>query len=92
MAKESILQNKILKWLRSNGYYAEKIILASRRGTADIISCVRGYYVAIEVKAPGKQLTELQDYRRRCIQEAGGIYIVAHSLDDVERAIRVLYG
>jgi Holliday junction resolvase-like predicted endonuclease len=86
------LQSKILKWLRSNGHYAEKIILASRRGTADIISCVNGYYVAIEVKSPGKQLTDLQQYRQRCVQEAGGIYIVAHTLEDVQQTIKELNG
>jgi Holliday junction resolvase-like predicted endonuclease len=87
MAQESILQSKILKWLRSQGYYAEKTIVATQRGSADIKTCVIGYFVAIEVKAPGKKLTDLQEYRKRQIEQAGGIYITAHTLEDVKQII-----
>jgi Holliday junction resolvase len=90
MARESILQSKILKWLRSKGYHPEKIIVAAQTGAPDIIACVNGYYVAIEVKSPGKQLTQLQEYKKKLIEESGGVYITAWSLANVEEVIKSL--
>lgn len=52
-------------------------------GTSDIIACVGGHYLAIECKQAGNKPTDLQrDYLAR-VEEAGGISIVAYSLDDV---------
>jgi hypothetical protein len=41
--------------------------------TLDYLLCVRGHFVAIETKAPGKKLTALQQAYAREIEAAGGL-------------------
>jgi len=72
--------------------------LGSLKGVSDIIGIakksvqcphcqkkinVEGFYAAIEVKRPGGKLTESQEDFLFSVKQAGGIAIVAHSVDDV---------
>ena len=51
-------------------------------GQADIIGCYHGRFVAIEVKtATGRQRPEQRDWQG-AIEAAGGVYILARSVDD----------
>lgn len=43
--------------------------------TLDCLLCINGRFVAIETKAPGKDLTELQKVHRAEIEAAGGIVL-----------------
>ena len=54
-------------------------------GSADIlgIQYFSGKFIAIEVKRPGKEPTELQKNFLNIIKSQGGIAFVAHSIDDV---------
>lgn len=88
MAKESYMQTKILKWLRSQGYYAVKIISTTKNGSPDIIACINGKFVGIEVKIDYNELTELQKYNQRQIIAAGGKFILAYNLDNVKQQIK----
>ena len=56
-------------------------------GLPDLIGCVRGRFVGIECKAPGKlnRLTNLQKKIIRLIRKAGGL---AFATDDADRAVR----
>ena len=51
----------------------------SAAGTPDLIACIRGYFIALEVKVPGETPTELQTYTLRCIKAAGGLATVVSS-------------
>lgn len=52
-------------------------------GVSDIICCINGRFVALEVKAPGGKATPLQlDFIRR-VREAGGIAGVVESTAQV---------
>jgi hypothetical protein len=55
-------------------------------GIPDIVVCLKGRFVAIEVKAPGKtkNTTPLQDYALGRIRQTGGIAFVADSVDTVK--------
>lgn len=53
--------------------------------TLDCLLCVAGYFVSIEVKAPGKKPTELQNVTIKSIQLAGGIATVVDSIEAVSR-------
>lgn len=86
--RESFIQGKIMRWLRSQGYYAVKIISATKDGVPDIITCVDGRFIGIEVKADGNEPTELQQYNRQLIELAGGKFITAYSLEDVQLQIK----
>lgn len=45
----------------------------------DYIVCCKGWFIAIEAKAPGKQPTSRQDYVLKLIREAGGLTFVIDS-------------
>lgn len=55
----------------------------SKPGDPDLICCVDGRYVGIEAKTPTGKPTELQLQRGREIEQAGGIWILARSVEDV---------
>lgn len=50
-----------------------------RAGIPDRIFCIKGLFVAIEIKMPGEDPDELQEYEIDQINKAGGIAIVARS-------------
>ena len=90
--KENRLQAKILKFLRSLKIYVVKIIVCNDTGVADLLCCVKGKFVAIEVKAPGKiaNTSEKQKHHQKMVIDAGGISFVADSLEKVEEEIKKL--
>lgn len=52
-------------------------------GQADIFACMHGRFVAIEVKtATGRQSKAQQQWQQN-VERAGGIYILARSVEDV---------
>lgn len=75
MAQEKIFENKIKSHLKSMGAYFIKTHgdRFSKVGTPDIIACVNGHFVAIEVKAENGKPSELQLYHLEQIRKAGGI-------------------
>jgi Holliday junction resolvase len=85
--RESTVQSAIIKWLESQGAWVVKTIQVNKRGCPDILACLNGRFVAIEVKAPGKlsTVTPIQQYQIVHIIEAGGIAIAADSLDAVKK-------
>lgn len=54
-------------------------------GLPDLIGCVKGRFVAIEVKLPGKErnLKPIQKLVIRMIVRAGGIAFMSTSVEDV---------
>lgn len=74
MAAEKTFENKIKKFLESQGAWHVKFFANSftKSGIPDILACVNGYFVGIEVKAQNGKPSELQLYNVRKIREAGG--------------------
>ena len=88
---EKNIQSKILKNLKSQGYYAVKMILSSKNGVPDILSCINGKFVAFEVKDGQKGVvTELQNYNISKIIESGGYAFVVRTFDDYKNAMQKL--
>ena len=83
MGAEKQFENKIKKFLTEQGCYHFKFFANSytKRGIPDLIACVNGYFVGIEVKAEDGKPSELQLYNVRKIQEAGGIAMVLYPKD-----------
>jgi len=48
----------------------------TRAGIPDIICCVNGYFVAVELKTDKGRVSELQQYNIDRIRESGGVAIV----------------
>lgn len=83
---ESKIVKDILAYLRKlEGCFAWKEHggMYGTAGIPDIICCYKGRFIGIEVKCPGEKLKKLQEITLRDISRAGGITIVAYSLDDV---------
>ena len=87
---EQQLQRKITQWLKSKEIYHFKVISANKKGVPDVIACVDGLFVAIEVKLPSGRVSELQDYNIEQITGSGGLAFVARSLDYVKNKIEGL--
>lgn len=80
MAQEKTFENKIKKYLNSKGCYWVKYHgnAYSVAGTPDILACVNGYFIGIEVKAQNGKPSELQLVKIRDIREAGGFSYVVY--------------
>lgn len=86
---EAKLTKNCVDLIRKRGWFAKKIHGGPHQpaGLADINACIRGHYVAIEMKMPGKEntLTERQAKALREVKESGGIAVVCTSERQVER-------
>lgn len=84
---EKQVENKIKNYLSSIGAYFEKIhggSIYQSAGISDILACINGRFVAIEVKKPdGGELSALQKLKLKQIEKSGGIGIVARSVQEV---------
>lgn len=79
MAQEKNFENKIKKYLKDKGCYCIKFFANSftKAGVPDLIACVNGYSLWIEVKAQNGHPSELQLHNVEQIRKAGGFaYIV----------------
>ena len=80
MAEEKHFENKIKRYLNAIGAYNVKFFANSytRSGVPDILACVNGYFVGIEVKAQSGHPSELQLYNVELIRKAGGFAYVVY--------------
>lgn len=84
MAAEKKFENEIKDFLKSLPktwffkYWAGPM---SKAGVPDIIACVAGTFVAIEVKAPNGKPSELQKRNIRIINECGGLGYILYPKD-----------
>lgn len=60
------------------------------QSSLDEIICVRGMFVAVEYKAPGKVPTPRQEIMIEKIQIAGGIVYVCDSIDKATHGLKAL--
>lgn len=80
MGPEKIYENQIKDFLRSEGAYFVKYFANrnTRSGIPDILACINGYFVGVEVKAEHGSFTPLQEYNLIMIREAGGFGFVLY--------------
>lgn len=79
MAKkaETKLKESVLSALHSlPNAWVTKIQQVSIRGTPDIIGCINGYFIAIELKTDSGELDPLQEFVLNQIAESGGVGLV----------------
>lgn len=93
--KEKELRRDVIKYLNSlDGCFAfpiEPVPGRGQKGIPDIIFFYRGYGGAIELKAEGKNPTDLQQRFLRLIEvKGGGISYVAHNIKEVEKCLKKL--
>jgi penicillin-binding protein-related factor A (putative recombinase) len=73
----------------TNKYGKSHFVRFGLKGSADIIGCYRGHFIAIEVKRqkPKGKTTPEQDRFLQNIRDCGGYAIVAYSVDDAQTLI-----
>jgi len=57
-------------------------------GVPDLLLCVKGKFVALELKAPGKKVTRLQQHQMERIKDSGGL---AYVIDDFDIFLDTLH-
>ncbi len=88
---EKKVENQIKNYLDSLGAYYLKVhgSMYQPSGTPDILACVAGKFIGIEVKRPnGGIVSELQKSKLRKIENSGGVAIVARSVEDVSTVLK----
>lgn len=90
--RETRIQKQIIDWLREQGCYAVNIHgdPMQEGGVPDILFCWEGVFCGCEVKIPGEEPNELQQYHLDLITKAGGLGFCAHSLDEVKVVLKEL--
>ena len=80
IAQEKTFENKVKKFLDSQGAWYVKFFANSytKTGIPDILACVNGYFVGIEVKAQNGKPSELQTHNVRKIREANGFAVILY--------------
>lgn len=95
MSKKTIekhIENQIKRYLDRLGVWYMKVhgSMYQRAGVPDIIACVDGRFVGIEVKRPGGVVSPLQQLNIDDINRSGGYAFVAYNVEDVQRKISEL--
>ena len=80
---EKQFENKIKKFLKSHGIWFTKVWGGGyqKAGIPDILACVNGRFVAIELKGSSGKPTELQKYNIRRINECNGVGVILYPKD-----------
>lgn len=81
---EQQIQAKIITYLQFKGAWVVKTIETNKRGTPDILACIGGTFVGIEVKRPGKSPSVQQSLQIENIEKAGGVAFVASSVQEAQ--------
>ena len=84
---ESSIMREIRYYLTQEGYYWSNLpagIVGHRQGDPDMIACIKGRYVALEGKTARGRQSPRQKEVERLINDAGGIYAVVRSVEDVK--------
>lgn len=81
--REKLFERKIRQFLNYKGCWNVKYFgnAYSQSGVPDILACVAGQFVAIEVKGEGGKPSELQELNIKRIRKSGGIAMVLYPKD-----------
>lgn len=93
MTKEQDIQESIMHYISSIGGLPIKfnnIGIYAKAGVSDILACIKGRFVAIEVKRPGKKPSALQAQFITAVNNIGGIAFWADNLQDVKDKLKEL--
>jgi len=86
MAEEKNFENRVKKFLKEQGAWLVKYwggAAYTKAGVPDLLTCINGFFVAIEIKASKGKASELQKHTLKEIDEAGGLAVLLYP-DDFE--------
>lgn len=78
--REKLFERKIREYLESRGHWVVKFFANgyTKSGIPDLLACVNGRFVAIEVKGDNGNVSPLQVYTNGKIKDSGGIAMVVY--------------
>lgn len=85
MSPERVIERHFVQAVEQAGHYVRKWASPGQRGVPDRIVIARGRVHFVELKAPGRQATVLQQREHQRIANAGGVVWVIDSLEGVRR-------
>jgi len=79
-------------WRNNTGAFhdGKRLIRFGAPGSADILGCYHGRFVAIECKAKRGRISAEQEIWRAAVLAAGGVYIVARTPDRALQALAAI--
>ena len=83
MTPEAAIKARIRSYLveEKKAYYFAPVQMGMGASTLDILCCIDGKFVGIEVKVPGKKPTPRQVFTMKQIHLAGGVAFWTDSLE-----------
>ncbi len=82
--KEKTFENKVKKFLKEENCWYVKYwggAPFTKAGIPDILTCVNGYFVAIELKSEKGKPSELQKWTKEEIRKSNGISVILYPTD-----------
>jgi len=78
---EAKYSRKVQDYLQSMGYYVVKYHgdRYSVKGTPDLLCCIEGRFVGLELKTKGKKATDLQKVKGEDIKRSKGYWFVVEN-------------
>jgi hypothetical protein len=91
---ENAITRTVRAWLTMHGALVVRVqagvirsgdhfVHGAQAGTADLIGCMRGWPIAVEVKTPTGRMQASQVQFAERWRATGGIYLVARGIDDL---------
>lgn len=89
MTAEGLLKTRIRKFLTGKGIFWSSIMggPGSKPGDPDLIACINGNFVGIEVKTQSGKQSPIQKKREEEITACGGRYVVVRKIEEVEQLL-----
>lgn len=91
MGPEKTFETKVKEFLDDQGAWYVKFFANgyTKSGIPDILACVNGYFVGIEVKAASGTVKPLQEYHLKKLRKAGGFAFALYpsGFDEFKRFI-----
>lgn len=80
MSEEKNFENKVKRYLKENNIWYVKYFEngVTKAGIPDILACVNGFFVGIEIKASKGKPSEIQKYQQEQIRKSNGISIILY--------------
>ena len=87
----SELTKLVMDYVEASGGKAINLIAASKAGNADIIACINGRYVELEIKGKGDTEKPHQAEKLNEAIKAGGYGAFIHSQQDLKKLLTLVY-
>ena len=89
MTSEGRIKADIRRFLTESGAFWSNVQggPGSKPGDPDIVVCYKGRYIGLEAKTDTGRQSPIQKVRESEIRDAGGIYAIVMSVDDVKEIL-----